>query len=261
MNKWMRSVWVALGAGWLSGCAVAPPAERFTLEVDLPAQFRFIGAANYRPARYEVCTLPQRRGKRPERKIFIADYKPLAERVSYQFPLTETIEGCPSVLRSVQFTLYAKWGERYSDVGGDSAGISFADPIESERVAGMPDSGVQEFAGQCMWFFRTVGPLHAITKLLECRALNTAGQREEKLAGGVVQRELLPGKKVRLTLSVTDEEAPAFQDTWLAVPGGWKRCRGKSFEDLSGYCGSNTTDFKPIKMPDGRICDVYPTCN
>lgn len=63
MNRWTRSVLITLGAGWLSGCALAPPAKRFTLEVDLPAQFRFIGAANYRPARYELCTLPQRRGK------------------------------------------------------------------------------------------------------------------------------------------------------------------------------------------------------
>lgn len=261
MNSWTRSVLITLGAGWLSGCALAPPAKRFTLEVDLPAQFRFIGAANYRSARYELCTLPQRRGKRPERKIFIADYKPVAERVSYEFPLTETIEGCPTVLRSVEFTLYAKWGELDTDVGGSFAAISFADPIESERVAAMPESGVQEFFGQCMWFFRTAGPEHAIRKLLECNALDTKGKRQETRPGGVAQRELLPGKKVRLTLSVTDEEAPAFQDTWLAVPGGWRRCRGKSFEDLSGYCGSNTTDFKPITMPDGRVCDVYPTCN
>lgn len=47
MNSWTRSVLITLGAGWLSGCALAPPAKRFTLEVDLPAQFRFIGAANY----------------------------------------------------------------------------------------------------------------------------------------------------------------------------------------------------------------------
>lgn len=151
MSRWVRSVWLALGIGWLSGCAVGP-VDRFTLEVDLPAQFRFIGAANYRPARGQICRLPERRGKRPERKIFIAHYKPVAERVSYDLPLTETIEGCPSVLRSVEFSFYAKWGARDTDVGGDFGTIYFTDPIESEGVAGMPESGVQELPGQCQWF-------------------------------------------------------------------------------------------------------------
>lgn len=259
MHRRMLGALAVFGLGGLSGCTTGP-VDRFTLEVDLPAQFRFIGVANYSPARYQLCTLPQRRGKWPERKILIAHYKPVAERVSYDLPLTETIEGCPSVLRSVEFTLYAKWGVRDTDVGGDFASIYFADPIESEYVGGMPDSGVQEVSGQCQWLFRTVGPMHAITKILQCKSLGAKGQRQKAQGGGVVQRALLPGKKLRLVLTVVDEELPGVDDNWVAVPGGWKRCKGQSFEDMGGYCEGNTTDFKPIKMPDGRVCDVYPTC-
>ncbi|MGR3890441.1 hypothetical protein [Pseudomonas sp. 1152_12] len=259
MNRCMRGALAVLGMGWLSGCSVGP-VDHFTLEVDLPAQFRFIGAANYRPAREQLCNLPRRRGKRPERKIIIADYKPVAGRVSYDLPLTETIEGCPTVLRSVEFNFYAKWGVRDTDVGGDLGGIYFTDPIESEGVEGMPDSGVQVLPGQCMWLFRTVGRLHTIRKLLKCKALDAMEQRQKMRAGGVAQRDLLSGKTLRLVLALTDEEAPAFDRRWIAVPGGWKRCRGKSFEDLQGACDSDTTDFKPITMPDGRTCDVYPTC-
>ncbi len=259
MNRYMRGALAVLGMGWLSGCAVGP-VNHFTLEVDLPAQFRFVGAANYRPARDQLCKLPQRRGKRPERKIIIADYKPVAGRVSYDLPLTETIEGCPTVLRSVEFDFYAKWGARSTDVGGDFGGIYFTDPIESEGVAGMPDSGVQELSGQCMWFFRTVGRAHTIRKLLECKALDERGQRQKVRAGGVAQRALLPGKTLRLVLTLTDEEEPAFDRRWIAVPGGWKRCRGTSFEDRQGACDNDIPKFKPITMPDGRTCDVYPTC-
>ena len=61
-------------------------------------------------------------------------------------------------------------------------------------------------------------------------------------------------------LRMTDEERPAFDDNWVAVPGGWKRCKGMDFADLDAYCNGNNTDFKPIKMPDGRICNIYPTC-
>ncbi|MFL1501726.1 hypothetical protein ACI77J_19410 [Pseudomonas sp. O64] len=262
MSKRLRGALIALVTGWLSGCALVPsgPVNHFTLEVDLPAQFRFVGAAYYEPARYQMCKLPQRRGNRPERKIIIAEYKPVAGRMSYDLPLTQTIEGCPTTLHRVIFEFYAKWGERSSDVGGDLGGIYFMDPIESEDVAGMPDSGVQELPGQCMWFFRTVGRSHAIRKLLECKALDAMGQRQKVRAGGLVQRELLPGKTLRLVLAFTDEEAPAFDRRWIAVPGGWKRCRGESYEDTRGICDSDTTDFKPIIMPDGRSCDVYPTC-
>ena len=257
MNRRRLGAWVVVGMLTLTGCA-GKPVEHFTLEVDLPAEFRFIGGANYGPATGETCTLPRRRGKRPERKIFIARYKPVAERVSVELPLSEVIEGCPTVLRSVDFDMYAKWGKRDTDVGGDRAGIAIRDRWNDQP--GMPESGVQELIGQCQWRFRTVGPFHAIRKLLQCRSINEQGQLQKSVAGGVAHRDQLAGKTLRLTLTVTDKEEPAVGDNWVVVPGGWKRCRGKSFEDLYAFCNGNTSDFKPIKMPDGRVCDVYPSC-
>ena len=249
---------LALGLIGLSGCA-AKPVDSFTLEVDLPPEFELKTAANYRPATGETCTLPRRRGKRPERKVFFTDYKPGASRVSYQLPLYETLEGCPLVLRSVEFDFYAKWGKRDTDVGGDIGGIFIRDP-SGGGMPGVPEAGVQELPAQCQWRFRTVGPFHAIRKILQCRAVDAAGQPQKKRAGGIAQRDQLVGKMLRMMLTLTDEEQPAFDDNWVVVPGGWKRCRGKNFEDLHAYCGGDTTKFKPIKMPDGRICDVYPSC-
>lgn len=259
MDKRLRGALVALGAGWLSGCAVGP-VNHFTLEVDLPVEFELKTAANYRPASGETCTLPTRRGSRPERKVFFADFKPVASRVSYELPLSETIEGCRSVLHSVQFGFYAKWGKRDSDIGGDTVSIAIRDRLP-EHFPTMPESGVQELKGQCRWYFRTVGPLHAIRKILQCNSLDKMGLPQETKAGGGAQRDQLEGKKLRLVLIVTDDELPAFDRRWIEVPGGWKRCRGKSFDDQIAACDSNVTDFKPIKMPDGRLCDVYPTCS
>lgn len=252
-----RSVGVLVALG-LMGCA-GEPVDSVTLEVDLPAEFRFIGGANYGPATGEICTLPRRRGKRPERKIFIARYKPVAERVSFKLPLAEVIEGCPTVLRSVNFDIYAKWGKRDTDVSGDIAGFSIRDPSNAD-LPGMPETGIQELHKQCQWLFRTVGPQHAIIKVLVCKPFGLASQPQEQRAGVLVERDQLPGKTLRVVLSVTDEEAPAVGDNWLAVPGGWKRCKGESFEDLFAFCNGNITDFKPVKMPDGRVCDVYPSC-
>ncbi|MEX5584004.1 hypothetical protein [Pseudomonas lurida] len=258
MSRRRWGVLIALGVVGLTGC-VGKPVERFTLEVDLPAEFRFIGGANYGPATGETCTLPRRRGKRPERKTFIARYKPMAERVSVELPLTEVIEGCPTVLRSVDFDIYAKWGKRDTDVGGDIAGFSIRDPSNAD-IPGMPETGVQQLHKQCQWLFRTAGPQHAIIKVLTCKAFEAILQPLEQRSGLVVQRDQLPGKTLRLMLTLTDEEEPYFDGSWVMVPGGWKRCKGQSFEDLDAFCNGNTTDFKPIKMPDGRICDVYPSC-
>ncbi len=251
-----RSVGVLVALG-LMGCA-GEPVDSVTLEVDLPAEFELKTAANYLPATGETCTLPRRRGKSSERKVFFTDYKSLPSRVSYELPLSEKIEGCPSVLRSLEFEFYAKWGKRDTDVGGDRAGIAIRDGWNDQL--GMPESGVQELIGQCQWRFRTVGPFHAIRKLLRCRSMNERGELQNSLAGGVAQRDQLAGKTLRMVLTVTDEEEPAVGDNWVVVPGGWRRCKGKNFEDLYGFCDGNTTDFKPIKMPDGRVCDVYPSC-
>ena len=259
MSKRVWGVLLALAMAGLSGCAMKP-VDRFTLEVDLPAEFKLKTAANYGPATGETCTLPRRRGKRPERKVFFTEYKPVASRASYELPLSETVQGCPLVLRSVDFDLYAKWGKRDSDVGGDIGGISIRDRFDTD-VPEMPVTGIQQLLGQCQWLFRTAGPQQTIIKILKCNSLDAAGQLQKTLAGGIARRDQLPGKKLRLVLVLTDKEQPAFGDRWIAFPGGWKRCKGESFEDVFAYCDGNTTDFKPVKMPDGRICDVYPTCS
>ncbi|MFC6339942.1 hypothetical protein GIR22_07240 [Pseudomonas sp. CCM 7891] len=261
MAKWKVLMGSALFVGGTlasSGCAVKA-VDSFTLEVDLPANFRFRGDAIYEPARGEVCTLPERRGKRPDFKVLDTPGKPEANRVSFTVPLTERVNNCPLVLRSITFDMYAKWGERWSDVGGDYAFIGMRDRLES-GMSGMPESGVQVLPGGCQWFFRTMGPLHAIRKLLKCNSLDAEGQPRTARAGGVVQRGALQGKTLRMVLGLTDEELPAFDDRWVAVSGGWKRCMGDSLDDVYAFCRGNTTDFKPFKMPDGRICNIYPTC-
>lgn len=136
MSNQACGVLLVLGMAWTSGCAVVP-VDRFTLEVDLPANFRVKSAANYSPAAGERCTLPWRRGKRPERKIFSVPYSPVASRVTQTLPLTETVEGCPLVLRSVEFDFYARWGARDTDVGGDIAAIHIQDRLDADGPGGL----------------------------------------------------------------------------------------------------------------------------
>lgn len=259
MSKRRWCALLALSMSGLVGCTMKP-LNSFTLEVDLPADFELKTAANYGPATGETCTLPRRRGKRPERKVFFTDYKPVASRVSYELPLGERVEGCPLVLRSVEFGFTAKWGARSTDIGMDSGVIGVRDWLEG-NVPGMPGSGIQELRGECHWLFRTAGSQHAIIKILKCNELDANHQLLQTRPGGMVQRDHLAGRTLRLGMTLTDKELPAIGDNWVAVPGGWKRCRGVNFEDRYAFCDGDSTHFKPIKMPDGRTCDVYPSCN
>ena len=84
---------------------------------------------------------------------------------------------------------------------------------------------------------------------------------EKAQAGGYVSRAGLRGKTLRMVLALTEEEQPAVQDNWVKVVGGWKRCRGESQEDIFAFCRGNVSDFKAFKMPDGRLCNIYPTCD
>ncbi|MBH3423924.1 MULTISPECIES: hypothetical protein [Pseudomonas] len=255
MNRREWGAWLALGMACTSGCARVP-VDRVTLQVDLPANFRVKSAANYSPATGESCTLPWRRGKRPERKIFSVPYNPTASRVTQELPLTETVEGCSLVLRSVEFDFYARWGVRDTDVGADMAAIYIQDRAGVER----PESGAPELKGRCQWLFRTLGSQHAIRKILKCNALDNEGQPQGAPAGGVVPRNRLPGNTLRLVLEVANEEKPYMGNTWVRVPQGWKRCQGKNMDDQYGFCTKGAAHFRPFKMPDGRECTVYPTC-
>ncbi len=257
-----RGIMLGLLAGGVlatSGCGTKP-VESFTLEVDLPANFRFRGDAVYQPATGETCTLPRRRGKRPELKVFDTLGKPEANRVSFEVPLTERVGGCPLVLRRIMFALDTEWGERWFDIGRDYAAIYLGDQSAFGDSV-MPASGVLELAARCQWLFRTGGSERALIKLLKCNALGADGLLRKARAGGAVQRDAMTGKTIRLTLGLIDEELPAVDDNWIVVPGGWKRCLGKSLDDVFAFCRGNTTDFKSFKMPDGRVCTIYPTCN
>jgi hypothetical protein len=248
---------LALAAG---GCVFAP-VESFTLQAEVPADFRVKVDAYYAPATGETCVAPPRqRGKvAPNRKFFTSEFQSIARTAEFQIPLATRAGGCPLVLSSLRLNLRGKWGPDRHDGSNDFASLSFYDELADDRP-GFPASGIQEFQGQCQWLFRTLGPNRNIRKILHCRSVDAEGQMVKRMAGGVLQRDQLPGRTVRMVFRMATEERPFGQDTWIRFPQGWKRCLGESLEDQDAFCRGNTVDFKPFKMPDGRTCTVYPNC-
>ena len=247
--RFLRVLFVNAMAFVVSGCSLAQP-EHFTFQAEMPENFTISPVAYYASNSDDSCSSKNR----------IQSGQSIgASPVEFKLPLTDTTRGCSMVLTNVVLHIRGQWGTRELDMSLQRAGLSILDePTETLRP--FPASGPLVFQGQCQWFFRTMGPYRYIVKILECRALDTNGVVQKRLAGGALQRDQLAGKTVKLVLTVAKEELPAVGDNWIKFPTGWKRCLGKGLDDLYGFCRGNTTDFKPFKMPDGWDCTVYPNC-
>lgn len=259
---WRRALLV--GAALVLGGCSSLVSESFTLQADLPANFKFSGDAYYAPAAGQNCTVPGTGNSRaPDRKYFDTDYQPEAHRVEFQVPLTARAGGCALVLSSMRIELSGKWGEGkwgadWGQTHRDYASLSFRDELPA-GYPNMPASGEKVLPGQCTWLFRTMGPERAIRKILQCRGLDDQGQVLKRLPGGALQRDQLAGKTVRLVIGLAQEEEPYYNGYWFRTDAGWKPCGGRWGRDMEELC-LDPPQFKDFKMPDGRTCTVYPNC-
>ncbi|MDD2050863.1 hypothetical protein NPS47_25265, partial [Pseudomonas putida] len=122
------------------------------------------------------------------------------------------------------------------------------------------ETGESEFYGQCQWLFRTVGLNRRIVKLLDCKGMDAQGNLSRYRPAAAFTPDQLPGKTVRMKIKLAEEERPSIKDTWVKVPGGWKRCLGDNFEDQYAFCYGNHKDFSTFQMPGGEKCTIYPGC-
>ncbi|KSG68900.1 hypothetical protein AO961_25995, partial [Pseudomonas aeruginosa] len=165
------------------------------------------------------------------------------------------------VLQSIDFYIYGWYGKARGDFGRDSALIVVRDKLVEVKKGTFNAAGESEFAGQCQWLFRTAGKTRVLRKLLDCKRMDETGVRRKAKPFVAYTLDQLPGMTVRLRIKLADEELPAIGDTWVKVPGGWKRCLGDNFEDQYAFCYGNYKDFSTFRMPDGRdYCTIYPGC-
>ncbi|HCF2591608.1 hypothetical protein [Pseudomonas aeruginosa] len=239
----------------IQGCTALDKSNSFTLTADLPPAFTYEATATYRPAKGETCTVPGGKdtqiGYNSGREKYERDSKVLLRR---------TVSGCPLVLQSIDFYIYGWYGKSWGDFGRDSALIVVREKLVEVKKGTFNAAGESEFAGQCQWLFRTAGKTRVLRKLLDCKRMDETGVQRKAKPFVAYTLDQLPGKTVKLKIKLADEEKPGWGDTWVKVPGGWKRCMGKSFDDQRAYCNGNYKDFSTFRMPDGRICTIYPGC-
>lgn len=252
IQRWLFIGYLALA----TGCSAMGTSDSFTLSADLPPDFTYEATAIYVPAQGETCSVP---GGRNTRMGINRTWQKEYQRDS-KIVLHRTVSGCRLALQSVEFYINATYGKDWSEFTRDFGKIRVFDYLSAQDKGSFNTAGESEIPAECQLLFRTIGPKRYITKLMTCT--NTDAQGNPTLGHPFAAYTLnqLPGKTVRLKIKLAAEEKPGWGDTWVKVPGGWKRCMGKSFEDQRAYCNGNYIDFSTFKMPDGRICSIYPGC-
>ncbi|MGE7955125.1 hypothetical protein ACQKQA_00760 [Pseudomonas sp. NPDC089530] len=256
MNRTIRSLILVSCLALTQGCTALGRSNSFTLTADLPPEFTYEATAVYVPAKGEACTVPGGRNTQIGYNSDREDYKQDSEIL-----LRRTVSGCPLVLHRVDFYVYGWYGKDRGDFGRDSAMIAVREELPEARKGTFNAAGLSEFAGQCQFLFRTSGGLRRIVKILDCKRMDESGVQPKAKPFVAYTLDQLPGKTVTLKIKQADEERPYMKDTWIKVPGGWKRCMGKGFEDQYAFCYGNYKDFSTFRMPDGRdYCTIYPGC-
>ncbi|MHC8367488.1 hypothetical protein ACYZT9_16920 [Pseudomonas sp. ZT5P21] len=237
------------------GCSTGQP-DTFTFTADLPPDFAYKAIAEYVPAKGETCTVPGGRNTAVGYNMkWRESYTPNSEIAMFR-----TVSGCPLVIRRIKLDINASYWTHRGDIGGDSAMVIIRDDLEEQDKGTFNKAGESTFYGHCQWLFRTSGAQRRIVKILDCKKVSAQGEPERGRPVSGYSLDQLPGKTVKMKITLADEERPGWGDTWVEVPGGWKRCMGKGFEDQDAFCFGNHSDFSTFKMPDGRICTIYPGC-
>lgn len=237
------------------GCSTGHP-NTFTFTADLPPNFAYVAAVYYVPAEGETCTVETKDNLAPVfNDQWRKEYKPDSE-----IEIHITRKGCPLVVRRIELEINSAYGKDRGDFGRESAMVVIRQELKEQSKGTFSEAGESVFYGQCQWLFRTSGKPRVLRKILDCKATNEQGELKRGRPLSAYTLDELPGKTVKMQIKLADEEKPGWGDTWVKVPGGWKRCMGKGFEDQHAYCNGNYTDFSTFTSPDGRICTIYPGC-
>ena len=255
MNRTLKVLGALTSAALLAGCTLGK-SETFTFTADLPPNFYYRASAVYVPAKGETCSVPGGKNTRVGyNRPWPKDYKNESIVALYR-----TVSGCPLVISRLIVDLYGKYGDDFGDFGSDSANLVIREELPDEYKEKFNQQNESAFYGQCEWLFRTSGGKRRIVKILDCKDADASGTLNTGRPVAGYTFDQLPGKTVKIIITLNTDERPYMKDTWVKVPNGWKRCMGKSFKDQSAFCYGNYKDFSSFMMPDGKQCTIYPGC-
>jgi hypothetical protein len=254
VKRTLQSLMLGSCLALTQGCVAT--SNSFTFTADLPPDFAYVASVYYVPAKGQTCTVPRADNRVPQfNREWRTEYKPDA-----QIEIRRTRKGCELVVDHVELEINATYGKDWGDLGREYARVSVREELPEAFKGTFNAAGEGEFSGQCQWLFRTSGGLRRLVKILDCKKTDASGELLKTRPFAAYTLDELPGKTVKMKIKLADEERPAVGDTWVKVPGGWKRCMGDNFADQYAFCYGNYKDFSTFRMPGGRICTIYPGC-
>ncbi|WP_252089360.1 hypothetical protein [Pseudomonas sp. MWU13-3659] len=247
---------VMLGLASLVGCKEELP-NTFKLVGELPPNFVYAAVAHYEPEPDAKCVLADwGRAVQHFNREWDKEYEPTSTIV-----IRKVVDGCAVVVSSIKIRIIGVYGSVFNQASENRAGIGVYAELEDKYRRVMSAEDGDTFYGKCQWWFRTFGADRRIRKILNCKKDNERGEKSVGNPFGAYMIDQLPGKTIRMNVRLENREEPSIDDTWVEFSNGWKRCVGKGLDDLYGFCRGNYKDFVDFKMPDGRICKIYPGCN
>ena len=254
--KFLMFIAVVLLSGVLGAYWYFKEPNTFTFTVDMPPGFKYRAAVYYVPAPGETCMVATKDNLAPVFNYWWReDYKP-----DSVIEIRRTRKGCPLVVYNIKLDIFAAYGAERSDFGSDGAQVVIKERLEGADVESFNAVGESFFYGECGWMFKTSGGKRRIVKLLRCSDVNVGrvSTGEGPVAGYTLDQ--LPGKTIKMKITMADKETPAVGDTWVEFSGGWKRCMGDNFDDQYAFCNGDFERFSGFLMPDGKQCIIYPGC-
>ena len=163
-------------------------------------------------------------------------------------------------LGGIGLLIRGRYGDQSWQHHRSTGGIGIADT----RPTGAPEfdsDGSQTLRGLCTWLFQISKIQLQLSKVLSCSETDESWELDpdfvkRRSIGTVLGRDELSGKTIVLDIRVNPEERPAYRNTWIEFPEGWKPCQPKEGGWIS--CQAPPV-FKTFKM-NGQECTVYPAC-
>jgi len=231
---------IGLATSLLAACGSLVPfaGESFTLQGQLPPNFALKAQAHYGVA--NGCNGSSRT------RSFESEFEHDAHEYRFRIPVNYRDGLCEMRLARVGLFIHGRYGEKDWQRTYDNGGLVLVDALP-EGAPGFDANGRLSKTAECTWLFqlsRAYSRKGEISKLLTCTN-----------AGAYVVGQELPGKLVRLSFEVEQEERPSRNNTWINTPGGWKPCVPRA-----GWqrCQEPPV-FDKFKMND-QECTVYPNC-
>lgn len=248
----MSKFLLLMGFVAVAGCAEEKP-NTFKFVGELPPDFGYVAVAHYEPEPGEKCEVTDWR--RSFNRHWPKEYDPTSI-----IEIRKTIKGCRMIVSHIKIEILATYGSAFHHISEAKANVGIYTELDEKYRRVMNAEDGDTFYGECQWLFRTMGQDRNLRKLLRCKKDQARGEVFVGNPFGAYLVDQLPGKTVRMNIRLSEKERPSVGDTWVEFPSGWRRCLGKGVEDMYGFCRGNTTDFIDFKMPDGRICSIYPNC-